>query len=132
MSTDRHAAVAVELAVLAPIFLFLLFSIISYGGYFWLSTTVQQLANDAARASIAGLNTTERQSLAQTQVSEEIQTYKYLSTTLLTTNVATQTDSMTITVSYDASKTPFWAFSGFIPMPSSTISRSATIKLAGY
>jgi len=112
--------------------LIVLFGILSYGGYFWLATTMQQLANDSARAAIAGLSTTERQNLAQAQITEEFQNYSYLSTSLLSMNVTTQTDLMTVNVAYDASKTPFWAFSGLIPMPSSTITRSATIKLAGY
>ncbi len=123
---------AVEFAILAPIFTILLFSIISYGGYFWLATTVQQLANDSARAAIAGLSSDERQSLAQSQISEEVQSYNYLDASLLSTSVNTQTDAMTVNIAYDASKTPFWAFQGLIPMPSSTIVRSATVKLAGY
>ncbi len=110
----------------------LLFGIVSYGGYFWLATSIQQLANDSARAAIAGLSATERQSLAQTQINEEIPNYGYLSASSLSTSVNTQTDAMTVSIAYDASQTPFWAFQGLVPMPSSTIARSATVKLAGY
>ncbi len=128
----QRGSMAVEFAILCPITLIILFGIMSYGGYFWIATTVQQLANDSARAAIAGLSTTERQSLAQSQVTEELQSYGYLSAAHLSINVTAQTDLMTVSVAYDASQTPFWAFAGLIPMPSSTIARTATIKLAGY
>lgn len=132
IGSARSGSIAIEFALLCPITIFILFGIVSYGGYFWLATTLQELANDSARAAIAGLSTAERQSLAQTQITEEVPQYKYLNASLIATSVTAQTDAMTVNVVYDASKTPFWAFADLIPMPSSTITRSATIKLAGY
>ncbi len=59
---DRSGATAVEFAFLAPVLMFMLMGIGGYGGYFWMSHSVQQLANDAARAAIPGTTATERAS----------------------------------------------------------------------
>ena len=54
LGRDRSGATAVEFAFLAPVLIFILMGITGYGGYFWISHSVQQLANDAARAAIPG------------------------------------------------------------------------------
>jgi Flp pilus assembly protein TadG len=123
---------AVEFAIIGPAFVVVLLGIMSFGGYFWLAHSVQQLANDSARAAVAGLNATQRQQLAQSTINAEVQNYVFLSTSTVTATVNNQTTAMTVSIAYDASGTPFWALSGLIPMPSTTITRSATIKLAGY
>jgi len=127
-----NGASAVEFAIIGPIFIVLLVGIMSYGGYFWLAHTVQQLKNDAARAAVAGLSATERQSLAQSTINSEVQSYAFLNAASATVSVTNQTNSMTVAVAYDASATPFFSLSGLVPMPSSTITRNATIMLAGY
>jgi len=48
---DQSGATAVEFAFLAPVLILILMGITGYGGYFWMSHSVQQLANDAARAA---------------------------------------------------------------------------------
>ncbi len=54
---------AIEFAILAPIFIFLLMGMIAYGIYFGASHSVAQISADAARVALAGLNETERQAL---------------------------------------------------------------------
>ena len=39
-----------EFAIVAPVLVMLVFGILMYGGYFLMAHSVQQLANDAARA----------------------------------------------------------------------------------
>lgn len=129
---DHSGAMAVEFAIIGPIFIVLMLGIMSYGGYFWLAHAVQQLANNSARAAVAGLSATERQSLAQSTINAEVQDYAFLSTSSASVSVTSQTDAMTVSIAYNASNTPFFTLSGLIPMPSSTITRTATIKLAGY
>ncbi len=129
---SRSGAAAVEFAFVGPMMVVLLLGIMSYGGYFWLAHSVQQLANDAARAAVAGLSASERQSLAQATISAELPNYAFLTTSGMVTSVNTQTTAMTVSIAYNASQTPFFALGGLVPMPSSTITRTATIKLAGY
>jgi Flp pilus assembly protein TadG len=128
---DRSGATAVEFAFIGPIFTVLLFAIAQYGGYFWLAHSVQQLANDGARAGIAGLSQTERQQLASATVTAEATSYASLTASLITVTETEQSGAMTVSISYNAAASGFWAMS-FIPMPSPTIARSATVLLGGY
>jgi Flp pilus assembly protein TadG len=129
----RHqsGATAVEFAIVAPVFVLALMAIASYGGYFWLAHSVQQLANDGARSAIAGLNQSERQQLAQSTVSAEVTSYAALKPALTTVAEVEQSGAITVTVSYDATNSGFWLVK-FLPMPSTTIARSATVKLGGF
>ena len=65
----RDGAIAVEFAMIAPVFLMIVFGILMYGSYLAVIHGVQQLAAEAARSSIAGLSETERSSLANAYVS---------------------------------------------------------------
>jgi len=117
--------------MIGPVFLLMLLGIAAYGGYFWLAHSVQQLANDGARAAIAGLSQTERTSLAQSAVSSEVTSYAAFTPSLMTVTETEQSQSLTVSVSYNAANSGFWLWQ-IVPMPSSTIARSATIKLGGY
>lgn len=125
-------AAAVEFAIVGPALAVMLLGICGWGGYFWLSHSVQQLTNDAARAAMGGLDTAERASLAQAAVTEEISDYTWLTAANSKVVVTDAGDSLTVKITYDASGTPFWSMSGLVPMPSKTISRSATVRLGGY
>ncbi|MEQ6202417.1 TadE/TadG family type IV pilus assembly protein [Sulfitobacter sp. HNIBRBA2951] len=61
---DQSGAVAVEFVLIAPILLTLLFGIITVGYFMGVSHSVSQLAAGAARSSVAGLDTIEREALA--------------------------------------------------------------------
>src|ERR1700744_4715711 len=110
----------------------MLLGIVSYGGYFWIAHSIQQLANDSARAALAGLTASERQTLAQATLTSEIADYQMLSGALAQISYSGDSNGYTVSVSYDASNSGFWAASGLVPMPSSTVTRTATIKLGGY
>ncbi|MBL8581266.1 MAG: pilus assembly protein, partial [Rhizobiaceae bacterium] len=58
---EDKATSAVEFAIIAPVFILVLFGLIAYGIYFGASHSVQQLAADAARTAVAGLNAEERE-----------------------------------------------------------------------
>jgi Flp pilus assembly protein TadG len=128
----ESGAVVVEFAILGPVFLVMLCGIMAWGNYFWMSHAVQQVANDAARASLAGLNAGERLTLARQVVTSEIDDYAALEAAQASVATDETPDRVTVTVSYDASNSPFWALSELTPMPSSTIRREATIRLGGY
>ena len=51
--------------MLAPIFVLLLPGMVAYGIYFGASHSVKQIAADAARTAIAGLNQTEAANLSR-------------------------------------------------------------------
>lgn len=129
---DRSGTAAIEFAIVGPVLILMLMGLMAYGGYFWMSHMVQQLTNDAARSAVAGLTAAERSQLAATTVSLEAPNYAFLDANRAAVSVNSDTQSVTIAVAYDASNTPFWALHKLLPMPSSTIRRTATIKLGGY
>ena len=128
----RSGAAAVEFAFIGPVFILMLLGIASYGGYFWLAHSVQQLANDGARSAIAGLSQAERTSLASSTVTSEESSYAAFTPSLMSvTESEVSGQSLTVTVTYNAANSGFWLWQ-IVPMPSSSIARSATIKLGGY
>jgi Flp pilus assembly protein TadG len=128
----ESGAVAVEFAILGPVFLILVIGTMVWGQYFWISHAVQQLANDSARAALAGLDSTERASLARTTLSSEVTAYANLRPSAATMAIADSSDSLTVSISYDASSATFWAFAGLVPAPPRTVLRQATVRLGGY
>lgn len=128
----RDGAAAVEFALVAPLFILLLAGMLSYGGYLWTAHSVQQLANDAARAAIAGLDDPERLSLAREAVSETAPNLGPFDP--LRTRVTATRDGQTFTVRvvYDADDSAFWALEGIVPMPPREVERAATIRLGGF
>ncbi|ATQ43410.1 TadE/TadG family type IV pilus assembly protein [Caulobacter mirabilis] len=129
---EQRGAAALEFAIVGPMFVVMLLGLCGYGGYFWMSHAVQQVTNDAARAAMAGLDNTERTALATAALNAEIGDYVWLERNKATLTVTNASDRVTVAISYNAADTPFWSMKGLVPMPSSTISRSATVRLGGY
>ena len=129
---DASGAVAVEFAFLAPILIFMMMGITGYGGYFWMSHSVQQMANDAARAAMPGLTVAERAGLAQASVAASAGDYAQLKASKVTTQVIDHDGRMTVRVSYNAADSFAFAVRGLAPMPSDQIIRQASVQLGGY
>ena len=96
--TDESGAIAVEFALVTPVFLILMIGTLVWGQYFWVAHTVQQLANDSARAALAGLDATERESLARSAVTAEIVDYGALRPEAAVVTVENLTDRLTVSV----------------------------------
>lgn len=132
---DRAAAAAVEFALLFPLSIILLFGIIVYGSYLAVIHGVQQLAAEAARSSIAGLSDSERASLAQGYVTANVAYYPFIAPERLSVSAAASPSDDTVfvvTVSYDDSDSFIFSLPSVIPLPASTIVRSAVIPRGGY
>ncbi len=128
----RAGTAAVEFAILSPLLLLLLLGIVAYGGYFLMAHSVQQLANDAARAALPGLSDTERKQLATQSLANELPTYGFLDPRLVQLGYTDQSQVMTVNIAYDASASPLWALNGVIPMPPTAIVRAASVQVGGY
>ena len=131
LARHNQGATAVEFALLSPILLMMLAGIVTYGGYFWTSHAIQQLTNDAARASVAGITAAERKTLAQTMVTTEIGDYSFLKPAMVTVSVVEQTNVYVVQVSYNGADSPF-ALGGLVPGPPATIVRQAAVARGGY
>lgn len=125
---DQSGAVAIEFVLVAPILFTLLFGIITLGYFMGVSHSVQQLAAGAARASVAGLDQTERKSLADAYLSQAGTRYPLLITEGLTPVVtfeAADPPGINVEVSYSVDGTLLDVANGFLGLGISTIHRSS-------
>lgn len=129
----RKGAAAVEFAIIAPLFLMTVLSLIGYGIYIAAANSVQQIAADAARTAVAGLSAQERSRLAQAFVNDTTLHYAFLSRDRL--QVSVQDDpgnpnQFTVALDYDASDLPIFKLYSFA-LPDERIRRFSTIRIGG-
>ncbi len=130
LRADARGTAAIEMAIALPILLALIMGIVSYGDWFLTAHTVQQAANDAARAAIAGLTSDERRDLASNNVTTMLARGGALDPTKATTSVTDNGTTLAVQVSYDASLDPLLRMS-FVAPPNPHIQRNAAIVLGG-
>lgn len=132
--TDCSGAAAVEMAIVFPVFLTLCLGILAYGIHFGASHSVQQLAADAARYSISGLDNAERASLAQEYVTRNADEYPLIvgrRVQITSTPSDENANDLIVRVTYDASDLPIWRFVKFVSLPTPLIARVAVIHRGG-
>lgn len=125
---------AVEFAIIAPIFMLILLGAVAYGIYFGAVHSITQLAADAARTAVAGLNQTERQQLAQRFINSNAATYPFIDITKLTVLVEdnpVDPQQFVVSLQYDAAGLPIWKLIDGLPLPGKTIARPSTIRTGG-
>lgn len=133
-AVDRAGNAAVEFALLAPVFLSLLLGTLVYGLYFGVAHSVQQLASEAARASVPGVTEQERGALAQQFVTRALASYGLLKPNALRVAAAfdpADPNLFKVTLTYDASGLGLNLFQAILPTPTSQVARSATIRRGG-
>ena len=133
--TDVVGAIAVEFAFIAPILLLLLFGIIGYGYTFSVYNGVQQLAAEAARASVAGLDDAERERLARAFVAHSVGSYAFLDPSKLTVRtvaLGAPAPSFEVTIAYDYSDTIFNRLGSIVALPMPVVERRAVVQRGGY
>jgi len=131
---DATATSAVEFAMLAPVFILLLLGMVAYGIYFGASSSIQQLAADAARTALAGMNQTERQTLVASFLSNNASGYLFVDPTKLTyqaNDSAADGSQFVVSIQYDARNLPIWNLIPSAGLPATTISRQSTIRVGG-
>jgi Flp pilus assembly protein TadG len=134
IARDKSGASAIEMALVFPLFLIVLLGIVAYGIYFGAAHSVQQLAADAARASVAGLNSQERVTLTETYIANNASKYALLDPDNISITAApssSNANDFVVTVSYDASQLPIWNLASFVPLPAQRIERVSVIRRGG-
>lgn len=127
---DTRGATIVEFALLLPILICLLMGIIGYGQYFLLAHSVQQIANDAARATVPGLSATERASLARQSVTDDVAALGQFAATRVSSRIDESGNSVAIQITLDGrGMAPF--ASAIVPLPSPVIARRAVVRRGG-
>ncbi|ODU20269.1 MAG: hypothetical protein ABS87_11515 [Sphingomonas sp. SCN 67-18] len=130
LAACRRGASIVEFAFVLPILATMLFGVLMYGNYFFLAHNVQQLANDAARSSIAGLTSKERADLANETVMVEASNGLPIDIARLQIALTDHDQFVTVRVSYDASDSSIFRV-GLLPLPDPVISRTAAVRMGG-
>lgn len=125
---SERAAAIVEMALVLPLILALMMGILVYGQYFMLAHSVQQAANDGARAAIVGLDAADRRAIATRAVDRSMQGVGGYAVARRSVSVAETTDAVTVAVTYTAPQTSFLR-SSFVPSPGHVIRARATFEL---
>lgn len=131
---EASATSAVEFALLSPLFVLLLMGMSAYGIYFGASHSVQQIAADAARTALAGLDKDERQTLVTNFVSKNAAGYPFIDPARLTVEASDNTadgSQFVVALSYDARNLPIWNLFDGLPLPDMTIAKRTTIRIGG-
>lgn len=125
---------AIEFAILSPIFLLILLGMVAYGIYFGASHSLQQIAADAARTAIAGLDESERKSLVAAFVRDNAAGYPFIDSRKLTYRAKDSTadgNQFLVLMEYDARDLPIWNLVRDLKLPGTTIVRQSTIRKGG-
>lgn len=131
----RSGVAAIEFAIVAPVFFLMVFGLLAYAIYFGMVHSVQQLAAEAARASVAGITADERASLARSNVASALPNYPLLDPRRLTvaaTPSGSDPNLFAVDLRYDASGNTIFVLEGLVPMPPRVIERQAVIRRGGY
>lgn len=131
---NKSGTAAIEMALVFPLFLTLCLGILAFGIYFGATHSVQQLAADAARYSVAGLNTDERIALTNTYVAQNASKYLLLdarNVKVASTLSEQDASNLVVRVTYDAKGLPIWRFVKFVQLPSPLIARVAVVHRGG-
>ena len=133
LSKDRAGTSALEFAIIAPLFFLVLFTLIAYGIYLSVTHSIQQVAADAARTAVAGLNPTERVTLVHRYLETSRLDYSFLNRAkmqVVVTDDPSNPEQFTVTITYDSSDLPIWNLFTFA-LPAEKIERYATVRVGG-
>lgn len=131
---NEAGTAAIEFSILTPVFLLMLTGMMAYGIYFGAAHSLQQLAADAARTSIAGITPRERETLVTNFITRNASAYMLLDRANLSytiTDSPTDPDQYLVRLTYDASDLPIWNLYPPLPLPSPILESAATIRLGG-
>jgi Flp pilus assembly protein TadG len=126
---------AIEFAIVAPAFLLLLLGIISFGTLLGTYHGLQQLVAEATRASVAGLDSNERATIARGYIARNADSYPFIDGTKLTvttTESGPGNSTFQVNLRYDMSDSFVFRIGEMLPLPSPIIVRTAAIQRGGY
>lgn len=136
-SDGERGSMAIEFAIVLPVFLLILFGVIGFGMYSHIAITLQHVAAEAARASVGGLTDTERAELATAAVPQTLSaSATFLATDDIQLTLGTVTsngvDYYQVTAGYNLRKLGIAPLLNFISVdPTSLVQRSAGVRYGG-
>lgn len=125
---DSRGAAIIEAAFVLPMVIAILLGIATFGQWFLIAHTVQQAADEAARAAVAGLNEDDRKAMVSQSVKQSLAVASGVDPRLVSTTTLRDGDYYTVTVTYQTAKNKALTM-GIVPVPLDPISRKSTIKI---
>lgn len=136
---NDEGAAAVEFAIVATLFLTLVLAIIGYGTYFAARLALSYAASEGARASIAGMNDSERQILAVETAQRVLDNYGLLigygpggPAQIVAQPVSGQPGLYEVVITYDFSETGLGGLGGLVPLPNPVSTTRVIVSNGGY
>ncbi len=132
---EREAIAALEFAMIAPIMVILLMGTICLGFYFTYLHDIQEMSAGAARASVAGLTSAERYSLAQQYVANAINQSSIFAAndvSVVTQISGSPATNYSVTVAYNLKDTPIPDIASIVGLPVNNVTHTSTIRFGGY
>ncbi|MEC3911175.1 TadE/TadG family type IV pilus assembly protein [Sphingobium sp. CR2-8] len=128
----RHQAGSslIEAAFALPVLILLLMGMLAYGSWFMTAHSLQQAANDAARASVGGLNGAERRTLVDQSLVAARSAFPVPGAQTIAISAVENNGYYTVTLRYNLSNAPLFAAIPF-PLPRGTLERSAVVRMSG-
>lgn len=126
---------AVEFALTFPCLILMLLACVGYGVAVATLHSVQELAAEAARASIPGLSSQDRETLARTFIARNIAAYPLLdaTTTAVAVNDGAAPDyAFSVAVTVDLTNSFIYQFRGLLPLPAPKLTRAAVVRRGGF
>lgn len=135
ITADVSGAVAVEFALIIPVFMTMIFGIFAAGILLATLNGIEQIAAGAARSSLQGLTGPERTSLATTYVASNAAAYPYLDTTRIQVSTLSDTtkNTFTVTIVYDMSGNGVYqVVRSIMPSLPTSFTRQSVVIEGGY
>ena len=129
----NQGTAALEFAIISPIFILVLLTLVAYGIYLSAAHSVQQIAANAARTAVAGVTAAERTQLVNSYITTSTLNDPILQRANFTVSVTPDpgnANQFVVSLVYNAQNLPIWNLYSFA-MPSKTITRTATIRMGG-
>jgi hypothetical protein len=125
---------AVEFALVAPVLFMIVFGIGVYGAYLGAKHNLDQLAAEAARATIPGITDQERGDLARRSVEAALRSGSLFRRDSLVIAVGADpgdADIYTVTLNFDAATLGLKGFARLLPMPPDLLRSSVSVRRGG-
>ena len=128
--SNIRGGVLVEAAFALPLLVSMLSAMLAYGSWFMTAHSLQQAANEAARAAVAGLDATERRMLVEQSVATNAGSDILPGAAPVTIATAEDAGYYRVTLRHDLATVPIFAASPF-PLPDTMLERSAIVRIGG-
>lgn len=129
LRADTRGTALVEAAFALPLMIVLIMGGISYGSWFMSAHSVQQAANEAARAVVGSIDDEDRTAIVADVVADGILSSGVVQSDAIRVETEMVGNLFTVRISYDISESLLLSTS-LIPMPEGPIVRSASVRLS--